>query len=149
MGACIGASVATATRIVRVSANSDAGDGRVRILIGSKTERQASFYVDRIRQDFPILGLEVYGKPLVYLDNAASAQKPKAVPLGPTIMLDAERCILCSRCVRYCDEITGTVVRVSTPTCGARGDLSALVILSAGTLFFEGCGAGVCADATA
>jgi NADH-quinone oxidoreductase subunit G len=34
--------------------------------------------------------------------------KPKAVPLGPTVMLDAERCILCSRCVRYCDEITGT-----------------------------------------
>src|SRR5215831_365057 len=35
--------------------------------------------VDRIRKDFPILALEVYGKPLVYLDNAASAQKPKAV----------------------------------------------------------------------
>jgi NADH-quinone oxidoreductase subunit G len=34
--------------------------------------------------------------------------KPKAVPLGPAVMLDAERCILCSRCVRYCDEITGT-----------------------------------------
>src|SRR3954462_15017918 len=35
--------------------------------------------VERIRQDFPILGMSVYGKPLVYLDNAASAQKPKAV----------------------------------------------------------------------
>ncbi len=35
--------------------------------------------VDRIRADFPILAREVYGKPLVYLDNAASAQKPKAV----------------------------------------------------------------------
>jgi cysteine desulfurase/selenocysteine lyase len=35
--------------------------------------------VNRIRGDFPILGLEVYGKPLIYLDNAASAQKPKAV----------------------------------------------------------------------
>jgi NADH-quinone oxidoreductase subunit G len=34
--------------------------------------------------------------------------KPKAVPLGPHVILDAERCILCSRCVRYCDEITGT-----------------------------------------
>ena len=34
--------------------------------------------------------------------------KPKAVPLGPTVMLDAERCIMCSRCVRFCDEITGT-----------------------------------------
>jgi cysteine desulfurase / selenocysteine lyase len=32
-----------------------------------------------IRSDFPILAREVYGKPLVYLDNAASAQKPKVV----------------------------------------------------------------------
>jgi cysteine desulfurase / selenocysteine lyase len=35
--------------------------------------------VERIRADFPILSREVYGKPLVYLDNASSAQKPKAV----------------------------------------------------------------------
>jgi cysteine desulfurase/selenocysteine lyase len=32
-----------------------------------------------VRHDFPILSREVYGKPLVYLDNAASAQKPKPV----------------------------------------------------------------------
>jgi cysteine desulfurase / selenocysteine lyase len=37
------------------------------------------FDVETIRRDFPILAREVYGKPLVYLDNAASAQKPKAV----------------------------------------------------------------------
>jgi cysteine desulfurase/selenocysteine lyase len=35
--------------------------------------------VNRIREDFPILALPVYGKPLIYLDNAASAQKPRAV----------------------------------------------------------------------
>ena len=35
--------------------------------------------VDAIRRDFPILSREVYGKPLVYLDNGASAQKPQAV----------------------------------------------------------------------
>lgn len=35
--------------------------------------------VDAIRADFPILSREVYGKPLVYLDNGASAQKPRAV----------------------------------------------------------------------
>src|SRR5260221_3603188 len=35
--------------------------------------------VARVRADFPILAREVYGKPLVYLDNAASAQKPRAV----------------------------------------------------------------------
>jgi cysteine desulfurase / selenocysteine lyase len=40
---------------------------------------RASFDVEAIRRDFPILSREVYGKPLVYLDNAASAQKPKAV----------------------------------------------------------------------
>ena len=38
-----------------------------------------SYDVDRVRGDFPILGEEVYGKPLVYLDNGASAQKPRAV----------------------------------------------------------------------
>ena len=35
--------------------------------------------VTRIRADFPILARQVYGKPLVYLDNGASAQKPAAV----------------------------------------------------------------------
>lgn len=39
----------------------------------------SAFNVDRVRADFPILSREVYGKPLTYLDNAASAQKPRAV----------------------------------------------------------------------
>jgi cysteine desulfurase / selenocysteine lyase len=38
-----------------------------------------SYDVARIRADFPALAMSVYGKPLTYLDNAASAQKPKAV----------------------------------------------------------------------
>jgi cysteine desulfurase / selenocysteine lyase len=38
-----------------------------------------AYDVARIREDFPILAQPVYGKPLIYLDNAASAQKPKAV----------------------------------------------------------------------
>ena len=38
-----------------------------------------SFDVEKIRADFPILSREVNGKPLVYLDNGASAQKPQAV----------------------------------------------------------------------
>ncbi len=38
-----------------------------------------SYDVGRVREDFPILSMQVHGKPLVYLDNAASAQKPKAV----------------------------------------------------------------------
>lgn len=37
---------------------------------------------ERVRPDFPILSREVHGKPLVYLDNAASAQKPLAVIEG-------------------------------------------------------------------
>ena len=40
---------------------------------------RAAFDVQRIRADFPILFREVYGKPLVYLDNGASAQKPQPV----------------------------------------------------------------------
>ena len=41
--------------------------------------KDGSYDVARVREDFPILAREVYGKPLVYLDNAASAQKPRAV----------------------------------------------------------------------
>ena len=38
-----------------------------------------TYNIDAIRADFPILSREVNGKPLVYLDNGASAQKPKVV----------------------------------------------------------------------
>ena len=38
-----------------------------------------AFDVEALRADFPILSRQVYGKPLVYLDNGASAQKPKVV----------------------------------------------------------------------
>ncbi len=37
------------------------------------------FNVEEIRKDFPILTLEVHGKPLVYLDNAATTLKPRLV----------------------------------------------------------------------
>jgi len=39
----------------------------------------APYDVEAIRREFPILSQQVYGKPLVYLDSAASAQKPRAV----------------------------------------------------------------------
>lgn len=43
-------------------------------------EKVEEFYdVDAVRRDFPILSREVYGKPLVYLDTGASAQKPQVV----------------------------------------------------------------------
>ncbi|MGL5938549.1 MAG: aminotransferase class V-fold PLP-dependent enzyme [Phocaeicola sp.] len=35
--------------------------------------------IQKIRQEFPILGREVYGKPLIYLDNGATTQKPRCV----------------------------------------------------------------------
>jgi cysteine desulfurase/selenocysteine lyase len=38
-----------------------------------------SFDVEKIRRDFPILKMKVHGHPLVYLDNAATSQKPQAV----------------------------------------------------------------------
>jgi NADH-quinone oxidoreductase subunit G len=37
----------------------------------------------------------------------AKVHKPKAVDLGPRIMLDAERCILCTRCIRFTKDIAG------------------------------------------
>ena len=40
---------------------------------------EGAFDVERIRADFPILKLKVNGKPLVYLDNAASSQMPQQV----------------------------------------------------------------------
>ncbi|WIW43289.1 cysteine desulfurase [Bradyrhizobium sp. 62B] len=41
--------------------------------------KNGTYDVTRVRQDFPALAMQVYGKNLVYLDNAASAQKPSAV----------------------------------------------------------------------
>jgi cysteine desulfurase / selenocysteine lyase len=46
---------------------------------GGGTAPSASIDVQRVRADFPILGRTVHGKPLVYLDNAATSQKPHAV----------------------------------------------------------------------
>ena len=39
--------------------------------------------------------------------NHQKVAKPKAVPLGPRVVLDSERCILCTRCIRVCDEVAG------------------------------------------
>lgn len=40
---------------------------------------QSAFDVQKVRADFPILARKIHGKPLVYLDNAATTQKPQAV----------------------------------------------------------------------
>ncbi len=44
-----------------------------------ETDIKEIFDVEKIRKDFPILSTEVYGQPLVYLDNAATTQKPQCV----------------------------------------------------------------------
>jgi len=49
-----------------------------------------SFDLAAIRREFPILSQEVYGKPLVYFDNAASAQKPRIVIDTMTRTLETE-----------------------------------------------------------
>jgi cysteine desulfurase/selenocysteine lyase len=43
------------------------------------TRIQTAYDIEAVRADFPILSERPYGKPLAYLDNAASAQKPRAV----------------------------------------------------------------------
>ncbi|WP_051018028.1 cysteine desulfurase [Nitratireductor indicus] len=55
------------------------GTGTGRFETVDQTLESKSYDVEAIRRDFPILAREVYGKPLVYLDNGASAQKPQAV----------------------------------------------------------------------
>ncbi|MBX3279574.1 MAG: cysteine desulfurase [Acidobacteria bacterium] len=43
------------------------------------TDNLETFDIGRVRADFPILRREVYGRPLIYLDNAATSQKPQSV----------------------------------------------------------------------
>ncbi len=40
--------------------------------------------------------------------RAEKQSKVKVFPIGPEVLYDGERCILCTRCVRFCEEITGT-----------------------------------------
>ncbi len=53
----------------------------------AKLHQKRRFDVARVREDFPILSTRVNGQPLVYLDNAASAQKPEAVIESMTCMM--------------------------------------------------------------
>ena len=61
-----------------------------RMEIGMDEMRTKLFDVDAIRADFPILSREVHGRPLVYLDNAASAQKPVQVTGRMQRVFDSE-----------------------------------------------------------
>ncbi len=59
-------------------------------MTGRQAER-AAFDVRRIRKDFPILSRRIHGKPLVYLDNAATSQKPQVV-LDSIVRFYSEEC---------------------------------------------------------
>jgi cysteine desulfurase/selenocysteine lyase len=50
-----------------------------RMMTSGDVKGMDAYDVESVRADFPILSRQVYGKPLVYLDNGASAQKPSAV----------------------------------------------------------------------
>lgn len=49
------------------------------VLPASSAPARAKLDVERIRADFPVLGRRMHGKPLVYIDNAATSQKPRLV----------------------------------------------------------------------
>ena len=49
--------------------------------------------------------------------------KRKVVDVGPRVKLDAERCVLCSRCVRFCDQVTGTG-ELAIVNRGNRGEIT-------------------------
>jgi NADH-quinone oxidoreductase subunit G len=71
---------------------------------------------------------EYNAKPSRFIED--KVEKVKAFPLGPTVNLDGERCISCTRCVRFCDEITGT----SELGLVNRGDKSVITVNQANPL---------------
>jgi NADH-quinone oxidoreductase subunit G len=105
----------------QISCNTTAADGMV---VRTQTERVVEtrrsimeFHLINHPLDCPVCDqagecwLQIYYMKHGLYDPRMADQKvhkPKAIPLGPHVILDAERCILCSRCVRFCDEITGT-----------------------------------------
>ena len=72
-----------------------------------KTQATSSFDVGRIRADFPILKLKVHGKPLVYLDNAASSQMPLSV-MARLERYQATQHANINRALHYLSEVSTT-----------------------------------------
>src|SRR3989338_11032169 len=54
-------------------------NGRKASAVLSEKKKEVAFGVLKYREDFPILAQKVYGKPLIYFDNAATTQKPQVV----------------------------------------------------------------------
>jgi cysteine desulfurase/selenocysteine lyase len=72
--------------------------------MNSGSNKIARIDVDRIRADFPILNLQVSGKPLVYLDNAASSQMPQQV-IARIVRYQQEEHSNIHRAVHYLSEL--------------------------------------------
>ena len=80
--------------------------------------RAAAFDVEKIRLDFPILAEKAHGKPLVYLDNAATTQKPRAVIEATSRYYERDNAnihrgvhMLSERATRLYEEARGKVAR--------------------------------------
>jgi len=71
---------------------------------GTRSAARERFDVDTIREDFPILRRTVYGRPLVYLDNAATSQKPRSVIDAVTRYYESENSNI-HRGVHYLSEL--------------------------------------------
>ncbi len=107
---------------VAIACNTKAADG-MKIITKSETVQKLrrsvlEFYLQHHPLDCPICddagecdlqnyymehGLHDSRMPLL-----EKKHKHKVMDVGPTVVLDSERCVLCSRCVRFCREITGT-----------------------------------------
>ncbi len=95
-------------------ADADVGGGRL------ASGMSPMYDVNAIRRDFPILSREVNGKPLVYLDNGASAQKPQVVIDAVTRGLFARNTPTCTAACTTCR----TSRPSSTRPCAARSRAS-------------------------
>jgi len=72
--------------------------------VSLKPEISSGFDLEKIRADFPILKLKIDGKPLVYLDNAASSQMPQQV-IDRLVRYQATQHANINRAVHYLSEV--------------------------------------------
>jgi len=103
---------------LQIACNTKVAEGMVVRTTGTKVEEGRQSVLEFILVNHPIdcpvcdqageCKLQEY---YMQLDRKPSrmeeekVQKDKAIPLGPNVMLDMERCILCSRCIRFCQEV--------------------------------------------
>ena len=107
---------------IAIGCNTPAADG-LKVITKSETVRKLrssvlEFYLQHHPLDCPICDdagecdlqnyYMAYGLHDSRVDLVEKIRKHKVHDVGPTVVLDSERCVLCSRCVRFCREIAGT-----------------------------------------